>query len=302
MDHSIDNAHIARALVVPTAQTVAAPGFAAVTTVRDARKRNGHDTHSTVVSALKDLSNGGESNSSAVVVDERVYQERVEMCEFLVQCAASLLLDQASTLTALVLAQNFSQYDARLIAGACLFISTKSCEVPRTLRSVANVVHAVANDTDEPLGTGSRYSDLKMTLINAEQAVLRVLGFEVDVAMPFNFLFSYARQNRFSASTVHCALKLASDAYFDARALDLPAFVVAAASLRIASVILLEDQHAAHGEKWWYLYDTSDEDIARVAQILLQVYRFTDQQRAARRAPPLAPAADHQAPSSEPTK
>lgn len=97
MDHSIDNAHIARALVVPTAQTVAAPGFAAVTTVRDARKRNGHDTHSTVVSALKDLSNGGESNSSAVVVDERVYQERVEMCEFLVQCAASLLLDQVRT-------------------------------------------------------------------------------------------------------------------------------------------------------------------------------------------------------------
>lgn len=36
-----------------------------------------------------------------------------------------------------------------------------------------------------------------MTLINAEQAVLRVLGFEVDVAMPFNFLFSYAHQNRF---------------------------------------------------------------------------------------------------------
>lgn len=31
----------------------------------------------------------------------------------------------------------------------------QSCEVPRTLRSVANVVHAVANDTDEPLGTGS---------------------------------------------------------------------------------------------------------------------------------------------------
>lgn len=42
-----------------------------------------------------------------------------------------------------------------------------------------------------------RYSDLKMSLINAEQTVLRVLGFEVDVAMPFNFLFSYAHQNRY---------------------------------------------------------------------------------------------------------
>lgn len=35
-----------------------------------------------------------------------------------------------------------------------------------------------------------------MSLINAEQTVLRVLGFEVNVAIPFNFLFSYAHQNK----------------------------------------------------------------------------------------------------------
>uniref|UniRef100_K3WEG8 Cyclin N-terminal domain-containing protein n=1 Tax=Globisporangium ultimum (strain ATCC 200006 / CBS 805.95 / DAOM BR144) TaxID=431595 RepID=K3WEG8_GLOUD len=219
---------------------------------------------------------------------EREDRDRIAMCEFAVRCATRLLLDQASTLTALVLSQTFfthrrkvanyknripyamerdnfvetydrgycfSQYDSRLIAGASVFISTKSCEVPRTLRSIANVVHAVANDTNEPMGTGSRYTNLKMSLINAEQTVLRVLDFDVDVTLPFNYLFKYAAQLKLVASTTHCAVKLASDVYFDARALALPPFVVAAASLHIASK-LVEGQGVAQESKWWYLYDT----------------------------------------------
>lgn len=95
---------------------------------------------------------------------------------------------------------------------------------------------------------------------------------------------------RFAASTTHCALKLASDVYFDAGALDLPPFVVAAASLQIASMLVEEvcaacllfstvvpnspslpknktrltpfvdawyaPNQVAHEAKWWYLYDT----------------------------------------------
>jgi hypothetical protein len=103
-----------------------------------------------------------------------------------------------------------------------------------------------------------------MSLINAEQTVLRVLDFDVDVTLPFNYLFKYAAQLKYAplqaltcmcllhlkpslyvyymrrlvASTTHCAVKLASDVYFDARALALPPFVVAAASLHIASKLV----------------------------------------------------------------
>ncbi|TYZ66002.1 hypothetical protein PybrP1_005367, partial [[Pythium] brassicae (nom. inval.)] len=152
---------------------------------------------------------------------------RIEACAFVAHVSSSLLLDQASTFTALVLCQrffklrSFSQFDAQIIAGATV-----------------NAVHAVASDSDVPLGTGSRYSDLKMALINAEQTTLRVLGFDVDVPTPLNFLLSYAQQQRFSAETAQCAVKLSTDAYFDLAALELPAFAVGAASLRIASVAL----------------------------------------------------------------
>lgn len=35
-----------------------------------------------------------------------------------------------------------------------------------------------------------------MQLINAEQTALRVLGFDIDVPMPLNFLLTYAQQKR----------------------------------------------------------------------------------------------------------
>ncbi|RLN88499.1 hypothetical protein BBJ28_00002170 [Nothophytophthora sp. Chile5] len=168
------------------------------------------------------------------------------------------------------------------------------------LRSVMNVAHAVMNATTEPLGAGSE------CLINAEQTVLRVLQFELDVALPFHFLFNYAHIYKqvtpkqltvlqsfpssdncwkpdsdscsscdpmcffvlgvassvltiasFSSATTHCAVRLASDAFFDSAALQFPPFVLAAASLAIA-VTLLEDHDDAskRNAKWWYACDT----------------------------------------------
>lgn len=203
MEHD-DSAARARAPI--STPTLAATGIHAPA-MQYTHERKDHVSRSATVSVLKHLSNGGEGNNAAV--DERAYQERIEMSEFLVQGAANLLLDQvrasvlvhvshaalpcttclytccvltlprmllttqrrnqASTLTALVLAQtffsqrrkvimncvslsshfnstldthsiwlhgvmvlwcnSFVQYDARLIAGACLFISTKVCAI-----------------------------------------------------------------------------------------------------------------------------------------------------------------------------
>lgn len=55
---------------------------------------NGHDRRSSTVA----LALQGLSNNNGAPVDDRAFQECIDMCEFLVQCAASLLLDQVRAL------------------------------------------------------------------------------------------------------------------------------------------------------------------------------------------------------------
>lgn len=98
--------------------------------------------------------------------------------------------------------------------------------------------------------------------------MLRALQFDVEVMLPFQFVLRYAdalgystsstasghsrwrgkeanrlRPVRFSNATAHCAVQLATDVHFDSRALDLPPPVLAAACLRLASV-LMEVSHS----------------------------------------------------------
>jgi transcription initiation factor TFIIIB Brf1 subunit/transcription initiation factor TFIIB len=49
---------------------------------------------------------------------------------------------------------SYEQFHMYYIVGACLFLSTKICEVPRTLRSIVNVIYTTMNKTTEPLGAG----------------------------------------------------------------------------------------------------------------------------------------------------
>lgn len=98
--------------------------------------------------------------------------------------------------------------------------------------------------------------------------------------------------DRFSRATAACALRLASDALLDAAALDVPPPVLAAASLRLASLVTEDGGGPAASGKWWYACDAryprlvprlaarlltwvsgrSDEDVAGVASILQRVH------------------------------
>lgn len=212
------------------------------------------------------LINVQASTLTALVLCQRFFKlkRHVVVCQYVTIRSVSLRV-----LSSRCPFNSFSQFDAQIIAGACVLISTKasvarrvdslesrttsrlsnsgrgrllfgmcvslcmnvseqSCEMPRALRSVVNAVHAVASDSNVPLGTGSvrtmcrlqtstneaesarglfswlhqRYSDLKMALINAEQTTLRVLGFDIDVPTPLTFLLSYAQQLQYVRAIV----------------------------------------------------------------------------------------------------
>lgn len=121
--------------------------------------------------------------------------------------------------------------------------------------------------------------------------MLRALAFDVDVELPFPFLFAYARHYgwavllgytsaftqevsdrrlmaSFSRETAEYALRLASDCLLDAKVLQFPAPVVAAGSLRLASLVLDDAGECARG-KWWYECDTR---FVRPQSLLSQQY------------------------------
>ncbi|KAJ0407885.1 hypothetical protein P43SY_009172 [Pythium insidiosum] len=161
------------------------------------------------------------------------------------------------------------------------------------LRSIVNVVHAVANETTEPLSadavrsrlrlpghsdredltmTLQPYTNLKNSLINAEQTVLRGLGFDVEATLPHGYLFNYAHTMSIDTQVVACALALVNDALLEPKASSFPPFVLAAACLRLAQAVDDDGARSVDADKWWYRFDTSDEDIEAVARLLQHTY------------------------------
>ncbi|OQR81459.1 hypothetical protein THRCLA_11713 [Thraustotheca clavata] len=152
---------------------------------------------------------------------------------FVADCCARLHLGYVPTTTAMMLchrfyakmsAQTFPYMD---IGASCIFLSTKITEKPRKLRDIMNVAYSIANNTNKPVPTGSEYTNMKERLLDGEQNVLRVLHFELDMNLPYNFLLNYTQLLRCSRTCVQVALTLASDFFYSPTSLEYDAHIIA---------------------------------------------------------------------------
>ncbi|KAF0697876.1 Aste57867_11459 [Aphanomyces stellatus] len=155
------------------------------------------------------------------------------------------------------------------IGGACIFLATKITEKPRKLRDVMNVAYCVSRNTNTPVPTGPEYTTLKESLLDAEQSVLRVIRFDMDIPLPYQYLLNYTKVLESPRLVVQIALTLTSDLFYSPRALLYAPHVIAAACIYLA-IELLDGDHIA--SRWWYRFDTSDADIAAIRDEFLQVY------------------------------
>ncbi|CAK4814139.1 unnamed protein product [Aphanomyces euteiches] len=197
--------------------------------------------------------------------------------KFIADCSARLHLGHVPTTTAMVLAHRFyanasvEVFPYVEIGAACIFLATKITEKPRKLRDVMNVAYCVSNNTNTPVPTGVEYSTLKENLLDAEQTVLRMIRFDMNVALPYQYLLNYTKILGCPRLVVRMALTLTSDLYYMPSALQYPSHVIAASCIVLA-IELLEINEPAAPPRWWYHFDTSDDDIAAIRHDFVQLY------------------------------
>lgn len=66
----------------------------APTQVQQGEEQPSNPSRHDIAAALEHLSTNGSRDTTGAVDDERVYRVRIELCKFVMQCAANLLLDQ----------------------------------------------------------------------------------------------------------------------------------------------------------------------------------------------------------------
>eukprot|EP00277_Geminigera_cryophila_P043765 CAMPEP_0173088920 /NCGR_PEP_ID=MMETSP1102-20130122/25420_1 /TAXON_ID=49646 /ORGANISM="Geminigera sp., Strain Caron Lab Isolate" /LENGTH=573 /DNA_ID=CAMNT_0013972313 /DNA_START=35 /DNA_END=1755 /DNA_ORIENTATION=+ len=172
--------------------------------------------------------------------------------------------------------------DVRGVAKAALLLGGKIEEQPRKLHDILNVFHAGAlrrhSRKVEPLVSGTkRYFELKEDILNAEQAILRELGFIIHAEHAHKFVFYYIRVllakgfNEQYPELAQKAWNYANDLYRSTLCLKYRPNVLACASIFLASRDL---KIPLPEPSWWELFDVEQPQVFEVATGILSLYKL----------------------------
>ncbi|CAG8595476.1 5548_t:CDS:2 [Paraglomus brasilianum] len=125
-------------------------------------------------------------------------------CHFIQSAGILLKLPQVAMATAQVLFQRFyyvasmMAFSIRDIGMGALFLAAKVQESPRKIRDLINVYHWLIskyqNTVYEPMEYfGTEFYAMKNALVIAEMQILKRLGFNVHVQLPYGLMVNYLK-------------------------------------------------------------------------------------------------------------
>lgn len=121
-----------------------------------------------------------------------------------------------------------------VLCQAILYLASKSEEEHRRLRDIITVVHRMKYPTAELLHLGAEHTALRDHIVSTEQLVLRVLGFNLNVDLPYNYLYNMLYQLNASHALAKVATAVLNDFYPFNFILEFPPRTLAAAALFLA--------------------------------------------------------------------
>ncbi|TCD60921.1 hypothetical protein EIP91_009294 [Steccherinum ochraceum] len=220
-------------------------------------------------------------------------------CKLIHQAGVLLKQKQVAVATAQILFQRFwfvtsmKQFGIGDVGMGALYLASKLEECPLRMRDLINVYDLLLQRTAHTLSSqtassshhkpdfkyspmsyfGNTFYDLKDALVVAEMQILKRLGFQVNVVLPYGTLVNYLR-----------VLGLADREEVSSRAwgylndaLQAPVYALYQVPTIVSAAILLATRHLGISlpttPPWWELFDAEWEDIWSVCGYIMRLYR-----------------------------
>jgi len=208
---------------------------------------------------------------------------------------------QVAVATAQILLQRFfyvsslKQFGVADIGMGALYLSSKLEECPVRMRDLINVydlllqraAHTVASASESsqrrpsefkytPMSYfGNTFYDLKEALVVSEMQILKRLGFDVQVVLPYGTLVNYMRLLALTSrnEAVSTAWGYLNDA------LQTPVYALYPVPTVVSAAILLTTRQldislpSSPENCWWELFDVDWEDLWSVCGQIMRLYR-----------------------------
>ncbi|KAJ1951520.1 hypothetical protein EC988_004022 [Linderina pennispora] len=173
---------------------------------------------------------------------------------------------------------SFTEFSLRSTVLGALFLACKVEENPQTVRNIINVVDIIIKrDRGYPEivtdGYDSEYYDLKNEMIIGEMQVLRMLGFNVQVELPYGLLVNYMQSLDLSS---HPRVPQLAWNYLN-DLLRTPIYVcfqpdtIACGAIYMAAYEC--NLQLPMSPPWWIIFDANGEDVVQVAKAIKALYQ-----------------------------
>ncbi|KAJ8581693.1 cyclin-like protein [Rhizopogon salebrosus TDB-379] len=215
-------------------------------------------------------------------------------CKLIHEAGILLKQKQVAVATAQILYQRFwyttsmKQFGIGDIGMGALYLASKLEECPPRIRDLINVydlllqrnTHTLAKGKETfkyaPMSYfGNTFYDLKDALVVAEMQILKRLGFNVHVVLPYGTLINYLRVLGLTSRKDACAKAWG---YLN-DALQTPVYALYAVPTIVSAAILLASRHldialpSSPPNCWWDLFDAPWEDVWSVCGYIMRLYR-----------------------------
>lgn len=166
---------------------------------------------------------------------------------------------------------------------ACLLLACKIEENIRQIDDILNVFYRIKQVRGklkrEPLGYSPWYYDKKKLIIEYEQKILQVLGFNIYMEHPHRLLLNYLYI--LEASENQPFIQKSWDLLCDSYRLDLcvrfKPEIVACACIFLAAKYL--DIGLPESPPWWEIFDCTQDEIDEVSYYIYNMYKLPKPQR-----------------------
>ncbi|KAJ6618345.1 cyclin-like protein [Mycena sp. CBHHK59/15] len=216
-------------------------------------------------------------------------------CKLIHQAGILLRQKQVAVATAQILFHRFwyvtsmKQFGIGDVGMGALYLASKLEECPLRMRDLINVYDLLLQRATHALGPkaqtafkyapmsyfGATFYDLKDALVVSEMQILKRLGFNVHVVLPYGTLINYLRVLGLTGDEVVCtrAWGYLNDA------LQTPVYALYPVPTIVSAAILLTTRHlhiplpSTPPNCWWELFDAAWEDVWSVCGFIMRLYR-----------------------------